>query len=281
VAPHCSEALYPCTDPCLVAVACACSELWLDAGLQAGPNPFTMGVDHPNKRAAEQAGKKGKPARRAGANIKSTAGASKPAHAAATSSEACVHGSTGMQGPPPSQPPQQVTSQGQHHAALSQPAHAPDSAVVAHTAHESASPVATESAALVAADSASPVAAESAAPVAADSASPAAAEATSSVVAGPPSSRAADLAAVTTAVSASGVAGVSAEEEAREGTGLTPIVDSLSDSTVAEGRSLLSATDLIHVENEVCSQCIVDRCRQLPLLHSPAPARLHKADRAS
>jgi len=265
VAPHCSEALYPCTDACLVAVACACSELWLDAGLQAGPNPFTMGVDHPNKRAAEQAGKKGKPARRAGANIKSTAGASEPAHAAATSSEACVHGSTGMQGPPPSQPPQQVTSQGQHHAALSQPAHAPDSAVVAHTAHESASPVATESAA----------------PVAADSASPAAAEATSSVVAGPPSSRAADLAAVTTAVSASGVAGVSAEEEAREGTGLTPIVDSLSDSTVAEGRSLLSATDLIHVENEVCSQCIVDRCRQLPLLHSPAPARLHKADRAS
>jgi len=46
------------------------------------------------------------------------------------------------------------------------------------------------------------------------------------------------------------VAGVSAEEEAREGTGLTPIVDSLSDSTVAEGRSLLSATDLIHAGNE-------------------------------
>ena len=170
-----------------------------------------------------------------------------------------------MQGPPPSQPPQQGTSQGQHHAALSQPAHAPDSAAVAHTAHESAALVATESAA----------------PVAAESAAPAAAEATSSVVAGPPSSRAADLATVATAGSASGVAVGGAEEEAREGTGLMPIVDSLSDSTVAEGRSLLSATDLIHVENEVCSQCIVDRCRQLPLLHSPAPARLHKADRAS
>ncbi len=86
MAPHCSEALYPCTDACLVAVACACSELWLDAGLQAGPSPFTMGVDQPNKRAAEQAGKKGKPARKAAANTKSTACASKPAHAAATSS---------------------------------------------------------------------------------------------------------------------------------------------------------------------------------------------------
>jgi len=45
-----------------------------------------MGVDQPNKRVADQAGKKGKPARKAGANIQSTAGASKPAHAAAPSS---------------------------------------------------------------------------------------------------------------------------------------------------------------------------------------------------
>ncbi len=45
-----------------------------------------MGVDQPNKRAADQAGKKGKPARKAAASIQSTAGASKPADAAAPSS---------------------------------------------------------------------------------------------------------------------------------------------------------------------------------------------------
>ncbi|KAL0018180.1 hypothetical protein WJX77_005369 [Trebouxia sp. C0004] len=45
-----------------------------------------MGVDQPNKRAADQTGKKGKPARKAGADIQRTAGASKPAHAMAPSS---------------------------------------------------------------------------------------------------------------------------------------------------------------------------------------------------
>ncbi|DBA88600.1 TPA: hypothetical protein ACH3X1_004247 [Trebouxia sp. C0004] len=48
--------------------------------------PFPMGVDQPNKRAADQTGKKGKPARKAGADIQRTAGASKPAHAMAPSS---------------------------------------------------------------------------------------------------------------------------------------------------------------------------------------------------
>ncbi|KAL0018818.1 hypothetical protein WJX77_001561 [Trebouxia sp. C0004] len=52
------------------------------------------------------------------------------------------------------------------------------------------------------------------------------------MVAGPPSSRAADLATASTAGSASGGG---ADEEAREGTGHTSIVDSLSDSTMAEG----------------------------------------------
>ncbi len=132
-----------------------------------------------------------------------------------------------MQGPAPSQ----AAQQGQHHAALSQPAYAPDSAAVANTAH----------------DSAPPVAADSAPPVAAESATPAAAEATASMVAGPPSSGAADLATASTAGSASGGG---AEEEAMEGTGHTPIVDSLSDSTMAEGRLLLSATDLTHDGNE-------------------------------
>ena len=40
-----------------------------------------MGVNQPNKRVANQAGKKGKPARKAGASIQSTTCASKPAHA--------------------------------------------------------------------------------------------------------------------------------------------------------------------------------------------------------
>ena len=109
-----------------------------------------------------------------------------------------------MQGPAPSH----AAQQGQHHTALSQPAPAPDSAAVAHTI--------------------------------ADSAPPVAAEATASVVAGPPYSRAADLATASTSGSASGGG---AEEEANEGTGHNPIVDSFSDSTMAEGRLLLSATD--------------------------------------
>ena len=133
--------------------------------------------------------------------------------------------------------PPQAAQQGQHHAALSQPVEAPDSAVVTNTSHESALPASAESAAAVSAESAAPVSAE----------------ATSSMGAGPPSSRAADLAAVTTAQSASGaffclfrrkrVADGGAEEEVREGTGCMPIVDSLPESTLAEGRLLLSTTD--------------------------------------
>ncbi len=45
-----------------------------------------MGVDQPNKRAADQAGNKGKPARKAGASNQSTAGPSKPIDATAPSS---------------------------------------------------------------------------------------------------------------------------------------------------------------------------------------------------
>ena len=135
-----------------------------------------------------------------------------------------------MQGPAPSQAPQQ----GQHHAALSQPAPAPDSAAVANTSHESALPASAESAAAVSAESAAPVSAE----------------ANSSMVAGPPSSRASDLAAVTTAESARDVVDGGAEEEVRKRTGCMPIVDSLSESTFSEGRLLLSATDLTHVGND-------------------------------
>ncbi len=140
-------------------------------------------------------------------------------------SKPCVHDHIGMQEPAPPQ----AAQQGQHHAALSQPVEAPDSAVVTNTSHESALPASAESAATVSAESAAPVSAA----------------ATSSMVAGPPSSRA-----VTTAESASGVVDGGAEEEVREGTGCMPIVDSLPESTLAEGRLLLSTTDLIHVGND-------------------------------
>ena len=155
----------------------------------------------------------------------------------------CVHDHIGMQEPAPPQ----AAQQGQHHPALSQPVEAPDSAVVTNTSHESALPASAESAATVSAESAATVSAESAATVSAESAAPVSAAATSSMVAGPPSSRAADLAAVTTAESASGVVDGGAEEEVREGTGCMPIVDSLPESTLAEGRLLPSATDLTHV----------------------------------
>ena len=69
--------------PVLYLLPVPAQELGPDANVHAGPNPFTMGVDQPNKRAADQAGKKGKPARKAGANIQSTPGASMPAHATA------------------------------------------------------------------------------------------------------------------------------------------------------------------------------------------------------
>ncbi len=72
-----------------------------------------------------------------------------------------------MQVPGLSQAAQQGSSQVQHHTALSQPAHAPDSAAVATTAHDSAPPVTAESAPPVAAEAPAPVAAESAPPVAA------------------------------------------------------------------------------------------------------------------
>ena len=49
-----------------------------------------MGVDQPNKSGADQAGKKGKPARKAAASIQSTAGASKPTDAAAPSSSSIL-----------------------------------------------------------------------------------------------------------------------------------------------------------------------------------------------
>ncbi|KAL0027993.1 hypothetical protein WJX79_009296 [Trebouxia sp. C0005] len=251
----------------------------LQLGKLTGPNPFAMGVDQPNKRAAAQAGRKGKPARKAAASIKSTARSSKPAQAMAPSSssssslplqgggqsdgaparpsllgptgatqqavpDAAWKHTVGMDtsqqqqagrslprpgwGKPPLHPgtvkqkrsrsgttcqgpaPSQAAQQGQHHAALSQPAQASNSAVVANSGQELAPPVAP------------------------DSAPPVSAEAPGLVIAGTPSSRATDLAPAATAESGSVVTGGGTAEEAKEGTGCTPTVDSLSDSTLAE-----------------------------------------------
>lgn len=137
-----------------------------------------------------------------------------------------------MQGPPPSQAAQQGTTQGQHHAALSQPAPAPDSAAVANTA----------------ADSAPSVATDSAPHVAADSAPPAAAEATTAMVAG----------------SASG-GGI--EEAANEGTGHTPTVDSsfegrllLLGGHVGRGKSICFDTILFRLTGQLVGNlAAVDR----------------------
>ena len=49
-----------------------------------------MGVDQPNKRVADEAGKKGKPARKAAASIQSTVGPSKPTDATAHSSSSSI-----------------------------------------------------------------------------------------------------------------------------------------------------------------------------------------------
>ena len=135
-----------------------------------------------------------------------------------------------MQGPAPSQ----AAQQGQHHAALSQPAQASNSAVVANSGQELAPPVAP------------------------DSAPPVSAEAPGLVIAGTPSSRATDLAPAATAESGSVVTGGGTAEEAKEGTGCTPTVDSLSDSTLAEGRLLLSATDFLRDGNEGSTQTDAD-----------------------
>ncbi|DBB15170.1 TPA: hypothetical protein ACH3X3_004175 [Trebouxia sp. C0006] len=79
----------------------------------AGTNPFTMGVDQPNKRVADEAGKKGKPARKAAASIQSTVGPSKPTDATAHSSSSSSsilpaqempHGGGGQSGAAPAEP---------------------------------------------------------------------------------------------------------------------------------------------------------------------------------
>ncbi|KAL0055191.1 hypothetical protein WJX82_008551 [Trebouxia sp. C0006] len=76
-------------------------------------NPFTMGVDQPNKRVADEAGKKGKPARKAAASIQSTVGPSKPTDATAHSSSSSSsilpaqempHGGGGQSGAAPAEP---------------------------------------------------------------------------------------------------------------------------------------------------------------------------------
>ncbi|DBA84279.1 TPA: hypothetical protein ACH3X2_006336 [Trebouxia sp. C0005] len=202
------------TEGCEAAPAAQAAPVLPWGSMPPGAYSFSEGTAQTKARR----GKRNKPY---SAKLKKTGGNAAPfmqagPECASTGcSKPCVDDSIGIQGPAHSQAPQQGSCQGQHHAALSQPAHAPDSAAVANTAHESAP--------LVAADSAPPVVAESAASTAA--------AAMSSMVTGPPSSKAADQTPRATPESNSAVAGGGAEEEAREGTSRTLIADSLSEDS--------------------------------------------------
>jgi len=133
----------------------------------------------------------------------------------------CIHTIIDMQGQAPSQAALQGSSQGQHPAALSQQAHASGSAnVVAEPAS-----VATVEPASMATEPAFTQAAEPPHPSIADPALPGA-----------------DLTGDGAAEPACIAAGSAAEEEAKEATGLTPIMDRMVETTVRQGRPLCIET---------------------------------------
>ena len=170
----------------------------------------------------------------------------------------CTHTIIDMQGAAPSQAALQGSSQGQHPAALSQQAHVSGSANVAAVAHESPSSVATVSALSVVAEPASvapvepaPVASEPAASMVAEPASMATEPAVTKAAEPPhpsigdPALPGAELIGYGAAEPACLVAGSTAEEEAKEATGLTPIVNHMVESTAKKGRPLCTETGLI------------------------------------
>ncbi len=164
----------------------------------------------------------------------------------------CIHNSIDMQGAAPSQAALQSSSQGQHPAALSQLAHTCGSANVAAAAHESASAVATASAPSVVVEAASFVTVEPGPIVATEPVPSISAEPAPVVVAEPsypsiadPALPGAELTADGAAEPACLVAGSAAEEEAKEATGLTPIVNHMVESSVRKGRPHCKETGLI------------------------------------
>ena len=140
----------------------------------------------------------------------------------------CIRNSIDMQGAAPS-PAQQGTSQGQHPAAPSRPAHASGPANVAATERESPSAVATTLIPSIAAQPASTLTVEPASMAHIEPAS---------VVDSDPALPKADLTGAGPAEPACLVADSSAEDEAKEATGLTPLVNHMVESTVNEGGPL-------------------------------------------
>ena len=230
----------------------------------------------------------------------------------------CIHNSIDMQGAAPSQAALQGTSQGQHPAARSRLARASGPANVAATEHESSSAVATASSPSAAVQPASIVTVEAAASMVAEPASMANVE-PAPVVDSDPALPGAELTGDGAAEPACLVAGSAAEEEAKEATGVTPIVNHMVESTVRKGGPLCRETGLIaFVSGGVLQPCaalirltdtlplqfvkignvafdrfvvdcypneytyrlsIVVGCHQLPMLHCPRCAQRHALDR--
>ena len=187
----------------------------------------------------------------------------------------CIHNSIDMQGAAPSQAALQSSSQGQHPAALSQLAHTCGSANVAAAAHESASAVATASAPSVVVEAASFVTVEPGPIVATEPVPSISAEPAPVVVAEPsypsiadPALPGAELTADGAAEPACLVAGSAAEEEAKEATGLTPVVNHMVDSTVRKGGPLCTETGLIDFGG------VLQPCSTLVRLTDTSPFKL-------
>ncbi len=154
----------------------------------------------------------------------------------------CIQATIDVQGTAPSQAAQQGSSQGQHPAALSRLAHGSGPANVTVAAEPSA--VATTSKPSVAVQPASFVTAEPAASMVAEPVSIANVEA-APVVNSEPALPVGNLTGGGAAEPACLVAGSAAEEDAKEATGLTPIVSHMLQSTVEEGGPLCTQPGLI------------------------------------
>jgi len=181
----------------------------------------------------------------------------------------CIHNSIDVQGPAPSQAALQSSSQSQQPVAPSQLADASGSANVAAVAHESASAVATALAPSVIVESASNVSAQPAPSIATEPASTKAAEAPYPSIADP-ALPGAELTGHGAAEPACLVAGSAAEEEAKEATGLTPIVNHMVESTVRKGRPLCTETGLI----DFVSGGVLQPCATLVRLTDTLPLKL-------
>jgi len=162
----------------------------------------------------------------------------------------CIHTAIDMQGTVPSQAALQGSSQGQHPAALSRLAHASGPANVA-TASNPSVPV--QPASILTIDPAASMVTVPAASMVTEPA-PMPTVGGAPVVDSGPALPGADLAGHGAAQPACLVAGSANEEEAKEATGLTPMVDQMVKCTVRQGRSLCTEARLNGFVDEVCPQ---------------------------